>query len=60
MGRHLKTAKQFIYHKIRHRYLRLNKSPARIAEELGLECGFVNRVCTNVYFTEDMKNCLDI
>ncbi len=56
MGRHLRTAVQFTYHKIKHRYLKLNKTPAQIAEELGLDGGFVSKVCDHIFFTDVQIN----
>ncbi len=56
MGKHGQTAKEYTWHKIRHRYLKLNKTPAQIADELGLDYQLVDRVCGHIFFRGNLKN----
>ena len=44
--KHKPSAKKFLTHRIRHKYLKLNKSPAQIADEMpGIDPEFIGRVC---------------
>ncbi len=52
---HKETIKRFRYHKIRHRYLKQNKSPNQIAGELNLDYTVVYRTCA-VIFNQEVLN----
>ncbi len=50
---HKLTEKRFLYHKIRHRYLKQNKSPAQIADEMpDVKPGRINWMCDVILRTE--------
>lgn len=48
--KHALSRKRFLFHKVQHRYMKLNQTPAQIAEDLKIDGDIVNRICDNAFF----------